>query len=143
MEGTPLINGVRHSWASIRLNILGLSIQGLVSINYGSQTMIENHYGAGQLPVDRGEGNYQASASLTLRKYEVERIYSALPPGSQLSDIPPFDIPVIFTQKGSDAQVKNILRNVQFTGDNRSFSQGQTALDVELPLVISHIDYTS
>jgi hypothetical protein len=143
MEGTPLINGVRHSWASIRINILGLSIQGIVAIEYSSQTAIEDHFGAGQFVVDRGEGNHTASASLTLRKYEVDRIYAALPPGGQLSDIPPFDIPVVYTAKGSDQQKKNILRNVQLVGDNRSFQQGQTALDVTTPLILSHIDYTS
>jgi hypothetical protein len=143
MEGTPLINGMRHSWASIRMNILGLSITGISAINYSSSTAIEDHFGAGQRVVDRGEGNFQAMASITLKKYEIERIYAALPPGAQLSDIPPFDIPVVFQAKGSDPQRKNILKSVQFTGDSRNYSQGQTGLDVEVSLIVADIDYTA
>lgn len=141
MEGTPLINGVRHSWASIKMNILGNQVLGVTAINYGSATDIQNGYGAGQMPVDRGEGNYSATASVTLKKYEVERITAALPPGGQLSDIPPFDIPIVFQPKGSDPLQKVILRNVQFISDDRSHSQGQTGLDVNLGLLPSHIDY--
>lgn len=141
MEGTPLINGVRHSWASIKLNILGLSIQGVSAISYSSNTAIEDHFGAGQRVVDRGEGNYSATASITLRKYEVERIYAALPPGGQLSDIPPFDIAIVFSAKASDPQRKNILRSAQLLGDIRNYTQGQTALDVEIPLIVAGIDY--
>lgn len=141
MQGTPLINGQRHSWASVRCNVLGHTLVGISEINYSDSVVIEDHYGQGQMPVDRGVGNYSATANWTVKAYEVQRIQGLLPPGAYLADIPPFDITIVFLAKGSDQQVTHILRNVQFPQNARNLGQGNTAIDVPMELKISHITW--
>lgn len=138
----PLINGKRHSWASIRLNILGITIIGVSEINYGQEDMKENHFGAGRYVVDRGDGNVTPDpVNFILRGYEYDRIMAALPPGSSIGDIPAFDIPVIYIPTGSDQQVKHVIRGFQFMRTAHNNTQGNTKVDVNITGICALIDY--
>lgn len=138
---SPLINGKRHSWSSIRLNVLGITIIGVTEINYGQEELKENHYGAGRFVVDRGDGNVVPTCNFIFRAYEFQRIMNALPPGSTPGDIPAFDIPVIYIPAGSDQQVKHVIRNFQITNTSHNNAQGATKVDVAITGICSNIDY--
>lgn len=140
MSQLPLINGQRHSWSSIEVNLLDRIVTGITSISYDDTEMKENHYGAGNMPVHRGRGKYEANASLTLYNYEVEAIQAALPRGKRLMDSPPFDIKVSFLDE-TDAIVTHVIRNCEFKSNNRNMSQGDTKIEVSLDLIVSHIEW--
>ena len=97
---TPLINGIQHSWASVRMVLLGRTVTGVVSINYEDSLNLENNYGAGNMPESRGVGNYEAKCSIELFQHEVVGIQQSIL-GSRLHEIDPFDIVVTFLPGGN------------------------------------------
>lgn len=139
---TPLINGQRHSWASIRMNLLGRDVSGVVAIDYDDKQEKANIYGAGTKPVARGKGKYEATAKITLHAYEVDAIQATLEPGKHLVDIKPFDVIVKFDDEDTDDPViTHVIRNAEFMSNKRSNKQGDTGMEVELELIISHIEW--
>lgn len=142
MEGTPLINGIRHSWANVRTNILGRTVQGISAISYEDKVEKANNYGAGQFPVSRGHGRYEASAKVTLKHYEVEAIHTAalMAGASRLQDIAPFDIVVSYLNP-SDKIVTHVIRNCEFTNNKRELKEGDTNFETEFDLIVSHIEW--
>lgn len=137
----PLINGTRHSWASVAVNLLGRTVTGITAISYDDKQEKVNQYGAGVNPVHRGIGKYEASAKLSLYSYEVDAIQKSVGPGLRLSDIAPFDIVVSYLPTGSDTLVNHVIRNCEFTNNKRDMKQGDTAISTEFDLVVSHIEW--
>ncbi len=137
---TPYINGTRHSWADVKVNLLGRTVTGITAISYEDKQEKVNNYGAGVNPVSRGIGKYEASAKITLHAYEVEAIQRAIP-GKRLQDIEPFDIEVVFMPKGSDTLVSHTIRNAEFTSNKRELKQGDTVIEIEFELIVSHIEW--
>jgi len=136
---TPLINGKSYEWSDITLSILNVPIVGITEINYGDDQNMENVYGAGSEVVSRGYGAVEPTASITMKMEEVENITAAIPDG-RLQSIPEFDIPVVFLDEALVTR-KHIIKNVRFKNNMRSTSQGETSIDVELELIISHIKW--
>jgi hypothetical protein len=134
----PLINGKAHSWASITVVLAGATLVGITAINYSDETEKENGYGAGQMPIDRGEGNYTAEASITIRANESEALEAKAVNG-RLQDLGVFDIIVQYLV--GTKKTKHIIRNAEFTGNKRDVKQGDKLIDVEHKLIISHIDW--
>lgn len=139
MADTPLINGIRHSWGDIKLNLLGRTVSGITAIAYDDKTEKKNGYGAGNMPTDRGYGNYEATAKITLKRYEVQAIQTALA-GKRLQDIAPFDITVAYLN-AADKIVTDVIRNVEFTNNKRDVKQADSDMVVELDLIVSHIEW--
>ena len=136
---TPLINGVRHSWASINITLFGRTITGITEIKYGNEQEKEDFYGAGNQPVHRGRGNKKVTASIKLHAYEINAIQTSLPAGSSLMDIAPFDISVVYMATGSDAVKEVIIHNCEFTKEEYSIKQNDKNIEVDMPLIASHI----
>lgn len=132
----PLINGKGYSWASITLNVGGAVLNGFTGISYSETQEKENIYGAGDLPVERGQGNREYEGSLTLLMQDVEQLRAASPSRSLL-DLPMFTIVVAY-QSGAKIAT-HTLRNVEFTEDNADFGQGDQMLEVELSFIMSNI----
>jgi hypothetical protein len=137
----PFINGTRHSWASITINLLGRIVTGVSAISYEEKQEKKNNYGAGIFPVSRGLGKYEASAKITLFSYEVDAILKTIGLGKRLIDIEPFDIVVTYMPVGSDLLVNHLIRNAEFTNNKRDIKQGDTVVETEFDLVISHITW--
>lgn len=136
---TPLINGKSYEWADIVLNIMGVPIVGIVSIEYEEKQNMENIYGAGAYPVSRGYGKVEPTAKITLKMEEVQNIMSVAPLG-RLQSIPEFDISVLYLDSALTT-VKHKLRNCRFMDNSRKSNHGDTSIDVELTLVLSHIEW--
>jgi len=137
----PLINGVRHSWADVKVNLLGRTISGITSVGYDDKQDKVNNYGAGVFPVSRGRGKYEAGAKIALHAYEIDAITKALGKGKRLTDVPMFDVTVVFMPVGSDGLITHVIRNCEFTMNKREIKQGDTVIEVELELITSHIDW--
>lgn len=136
----PLINGVQHSWSSIKINMLGRTLTGISAINYDDDQVKENNFGAGNFPDHRGYGNVTANASITLYQYEVKAIQEAAL-GLRIQQIPMFDITVSYSNDGGITVETDTIRNVEFKNNIRSVAQGDTKSEVALSLICSHIDW--
>lgn len=134
---TTLINGVSYAWSSVTVPIAGVPIVGITKIAYKKTQNKENIYGAGSMPVSRGYGNKEFEGSITIKREELNRLILAAP-NKDISDIPPFDIPVIYAAAGQTPTV-DTLKMVEFKGYDQTTNQGDTSIDVELELVIGDI----
>ena len=135
----PLINGKSYEWADIAINILGVTVVGVTSIEYEEKQGMENVYGAGRVPVSRGYGKVEPTAKVTLLMEEIEAIMAVAPLG-RIQDIPEFDISVIYLDSALVTR-KHKLRNVRFMNNVRSSSSGDPSIPVECELILSHIEW--
>lgn len=137
---TPLINGVQHAFASIKINMLGRTLTGFVAVNYDDNVNIENNYGGGQFPDHQGVGNYEAKATLELYQYEMVALQQAAN-GARVQQIPPFDVNITYLATGSTQTVHDVIKNCRIKTNSRSLSQGDAKSMVTLELLCSHIDW--
>lgn len=93
----PLINGVRHSWASMSWKIAGLSIAGVTEINYAAKLEPGVVYAGGPLPIAHttGVGSYTADITMLLSEYH--QVQQALGNGFMTAM---FDIEVSYSDEG-------------------------------------------
>ncbi|MRI64426.1 hypothetical protein EDM00_10580 [Ornithobacterium rhinotracheale] len=131
--------GKMQGWNKITINLLGRDVVGISELSYSDTTKKENAYGAGNMPVGRTEGNYEAKASITLYKEEVDAITKSLPSGKRLQDIEPFDIIVLYDKKGEIK--KDRINYCEFTGNAVEVKQNDGSISVKCELIVSHIDW--
>nr|DAN83420.1 MAG TPA: putative XkdM-like protein [Caudoviricetes sp.] len=139
-NGTPLINGVLHSWASIQVAIQGVPLTGITSIEYEDKQEVVNKYGAGRYPVGRGLGRITPSAKITLYLDEVSALQAKSTTG-RLQDLGMFDILVGYLHPTSGLITYDKIRNCHFGDNSRKIKEGDTDIQVELELVPSHIEW--
>jgi hypothetical protein len=138
VQQIPLINGRRHSWGDVSVNVLGRTVTGITAISYKKKRNKTNNYGSGSEPDHRGRGNSEYEASITLYDYEVDAIVNTLAEGQDLTDIAPFSIPVVYDT--GNGQIKtDVLQNVEFLEDARDLKQGDTKIERVCPLIIAGI----
>ena len=140
-QANSIINkfGKLIGWNSVTVNMMGRDVEGITAVSYGDSVEKENAYGAGKFPIGRGDGNYAATASLTLKKEEVIAIQRSLPSGKRLTDIAPFDITVEYDYGGM--KYRDRIRNCEFTGREVDVAQNDKTIDTEFELIVSHIDW--
>lgn len=142
MDNTRVINkfGTMLGWTSVTANLLGRDAEGITEISYTDEVVKENIKGAGQYPIGRSRGDYEAEASITLYKEEVDILRSSLPAGKRLQDIAPFDINVQYATPEGQI-LKDRIRNCEFTNDGVEVAQGDGTIATQYKLIISHIEY--
>lgn len=126
-------------WNSVTLNLLGRDVEGITEIAYDDTVEKENIYGAGGYPVGRGEGNYAATASITLMEEERRAIMGALPPQNKIQDIPAFDIPVSYEYAGKI--YKDVIHNAEFMNNGVEVKQNDKTIAFKFDLIVSHITW--
>lgn len=127
-------------WNSVTVNLMGRDVEGITALSYNDSQQKENVYGAGSYPIGRSRGNYEAEASITLYKEEVDALKLAASPGRRLVDISPFDIVVEYENEGG-ILFKDVIRNCEFTNDGVEVSQADGTIATEYELIVSHIDW--
>lgn len=140
IRNNTLINGVLHSWSNLSVNIAGMLVTGINKISYKDSQTIENIYGAGQVPVGRGYGKIECSATIGLERGEVEAIRASSPTG-RLQDIAPFDIIVQFLPVNGQKIVTHVIRDVQFKDDGLDAKEGDTSNFTDFELVVGSIKW--
>lgn len=138
MDFTPLINGREYGWGDIVVNISASSVTGIKAIKYEEDQEKENIYGAGRNPVSRGYGRVKTTGSITLLSATVFALQAIAPKG-KLHNIAPFPI-VVSYQPETGPIVKHILKNCEFKKTTFDWKEGDMSKDIELELVISHIE---
>jgi len=74
---------------------------------------------------------------MTISMTEARRIMAALPPNTSLLDIPPFPI-IVQYQVGAKIVTDTVL-NAEFTEQTVDTEDGDTDIELEMPLVIAGI----
>jgi hypothetical protein len=138
VELTPLINGRAYGWADIAVVIAGVPLTNIRGIKYGSSQEKENVYGAGRRPVARGYGRITYTASITLLASTVFALQNNAP-GGELHRIQPFPVTVVY-QPDAGPLVTHILHNAEFTNTDFEWAEGDMSKEIELTLIISHIE---
>lgn len=138
---STLINkfGKLAGWNSITVNMLGRDVEGITELEYNDTLELENVYGAGKFPVGFGEGNYQATAAITLYLEESNAIQRSLPPGKSMTDIAPFDIVVEYEYNGF--KVKDRIHNCKIKGRGVAVKQNDKTIAYKHELLVSHIGW--
>lgn len=139
MAFQPLVNGTAYSWSQIDLILFGTPVAGVTKVSYKEKQEMQNNYGARNSPVSRGYGKKEPEASITLEMAEVEALQAAIASGN-LQDIAEFDIVVSYIPEGSEIRT-HTLHNCKFMENGRDVSSGDMTIEVELPLLISHISW--
>lgn len=137
-QGTPMINGRLYGWADLVIVIMGVVVTGVTSISWKRKRVKENKYGAGGQPVGRGYGNIEYEASITLHVDEIAAIEAAIPSG-HLDDALPFNVVLSYQPETGPIKTET-LKFVEFTENARDWKQGDTASEVELPLIIGKVN---
>lgn len=140
MNGIPLINGQEYSWGDIQCAIAGVVLVGIRGIEYTDEQEMEEIYGAGNRPVARGYGRISCTGKITLLEKEARAIQSSAIDG-RLQSIAPFDIIVSYVPTNGNKIIHDKLRNCQFKKNSRSWNEGDMNKEVELDLMVSHIEW--
>lgn len=74
----PLINGVRHSWASVAITAGGVPFAGVVELNYAAKLDAQYVRGAGPLPIAVTTGMGSMTADMTMLEEEFKMLAMTL-----------------------------------------------------------------
>lgn len=142
MNVKPLINGRAYDWAqvTVKMSTASFPFTTIESINYDERATVTNNYGAGRMPVSRGYGNIEPTASITLQADDVFALMDNVPSG-RLTDIPEFDLIVFYKHPDAAKARRDVIRNCKFVNNPLALNQNDPKFSVELELVVSHINY--
>ena len=134
----PLVNGQAFSYVQITPLFLGVPLVSMSSITYEEVQEKVNNMGTGNRPVSRGRGAIDASGSIELSMNDIEAMREVAPEGSLLL-LPASDFVLVF---GNPQNVQtHVLKNLEFTNDGGTGTQGDTDLKLTLNFVISNVQY--
>lgn len=134
-----LLNGVSHAWGTTQIFMLGKNIIGCRSFTYKMTSDVENIYGTGINPVQRGFGNISYEGSITLLKEEVAALQKLAPLGD-ITNIPAFDIQVTFMPSPTKIHT-DMIKKCVFTSNGTSSTQGDKSIEIELTLSVGSIEF--
>ena len=135
----PLINGVSYTHADIIVNILGVPVIGITSIEYSDMQEITLNHATGHKPTSRGFGPVTPEGTITLTMEEVERLSQASPNG-RIQNIPDFDIGVNFATEDGKFTRHRLIR-CRFKGRNPNSQVNNSQIEEALELSIADIAY--
>ena len=138
-NGVPFVNGKLYDWADIVLVIAGVPVTGITGIEYKDDQDIVTKYGAGRYPVGFAKGRITSTGKITLYQEEVEAMQRQSLT-RRLQDISPFDIIVSYLPDTGILSIDK-LRNCMFKNNGRGWKEGDTGQEVEIDLVMSHIQW--
>lgn len=131
-----LINGRAYDYTQVVVNVLGVPLAGVTSIEYSEEQDKTNNFGTGNRPVSRGHGAIDSKGTIEISMNDVEAIRDVAPNGSFLQ-IPAFDI--VVTYGNPQKVVTHTLKNCEFTTDMAGGAQGDTDIKKTFDLVIAEV----
>lgn len=93
----PLINGVRHSWSSVEIEIGGLKFGGFTEVNYSAKLDGVYVRGQGSTPIAQTTGLGEFSADVTYLLAEMDQFLATLQNGFMTAS---FNMIVQYTNEG-------------------------------------------
>lgn len=138
-----VINNVAYSWSMVQLTSSALTgstnpnpiiLQGVTAIKWNRKKKMETNYGLGGEPVNRGFGNTEYSAQITL-DYNTQVQLRALK--GSLMAIGEFDLVISFANEfnSKDFSTETVtLKGCLFNEDGMEVSQDDTSITKEFEL---------
>ncbi len=131
-------NSREYSWADIQVQMQGRKIVGLRAVKYKVSQEKEAIYGAGNEPLTIGRGNKSYEGEITVLQSELEALTRSA--GTDIIDLPAFDIVITYAPKDGGPIVTDIVRYAEFKENEKSMSQGDKNMEVTLPFIALKID---
>lgn len=136
-----IVNNVAYSWAMISLKIAGqdYDLSGVTSIKWNRKWNVKTNYGIGGKPINRGFGNWEYTASITM-DYNTQQELRAI--NGSLVGLGEFDLIISFANQIDGAEIGEgswsthtvTLVGCLFTEDGMEASQDDTAITKEFDL---------
>lgn len=134
----PLINGQAFDYAQITPLYLGVPLVSMTSITYEETQEKVDNPGTGNRGISRGRADIKSSGSIELSMNDIEALRGVAPEGSLLA-LPASDFILVF---GNPQNIQtHILKNLEFTNDGGTGTQGDTDLKMTLNFIISNVIY--
>lgn len=138
-----IINNVAYSWAMVQLTSMALTgsananpiiLQGVTAIKWNKKKKVETNYGLGGEPVNRGFGNTEYTAQITM-DYNTQVQLRALK--GSLMALGEFDLVLSFANdfNSQDFSTETVtLKGCLFNEDGMEVSQDDTNITKEFEL---------
>jgi hypothetical protein len=136
----PLINGREYAWSDISIRLLGRTIIGITSIDYGDEQKKDYHYGQGNMPQNFTRGQYKAHAKCKLQMKELVALQKSVPEGQYIQAIGNFPVIVSYLNDENEV-VTDIINNCSITSNGRQSNAGGGVIEHEIDLSPSHIKW--
>lgn len=136
------VNTNEYAFSDVAVRFLDRTIAGFQGVSYKVTQNKVNIYGRGNKPVARGRGNKEYEGTVKVLQSELEALQIAAGKGSDICDILPFDIVVTYEVEGGQATT-DTLKGCEFTEQAKELNQGDTHMEIELPITISDIEFNS
>lgn len=119
----PLINGRRHSFASVQLTLNGKRFAGVASVSYSDSVEPGTVRGTSSQPLGFTRGDYSAEASVALYLEEAAEFEAEL--GNGIYD-KVFDMTVVYADDGAPTIQDDVIgcRITSISNDNQSGTDG-------------------
>ncbi len=135
---TPNKFGTFTGWNQLTCNLFGKDVEAFTKFSVSEKMDVENIYAAGNMPVGKGFGNYEASANITLKSPEFFALMTSVAPGKRIHDV----TGQLFGLFESGSVIYKVtVHNVVVTNPNIEVSQGDKSIDIDLELNCSHITW--
>ena len=128
-------------WEDVTLLMLGRIVDGFRGFKYKVSKATTNIHGRGKEPVARGKGRkeYEGSIKLLFREVMALEKVAISQGGTDLTDIDPFDITLVYADSNTGIPITHTLSNVEFTEYELGMESGDDYMEIELPLGIGKI----
>lgn len=131
-----IVNGKAYDWGDVDIKLPNLSIQ-VQEISYDDELEKELAYGKGQKPRGYGEGNYKASAKLSLLRDDYDELIDYCK--KQKVGLYKLQIPKIIVSyaNAGGKTISDVINKVSFNKTSHKASQGDKNLKIDLDLIVA------
>lgn len=134
-----MANTREYSGKDVKIGFLGREVSA-IRIAYTATQAKTNMYVLGKKdPYAKTVGRKEYEGELVLPQSEFEALQRSLPAGSDVLDIAPFDISILYVDEITNVIVTDVLRNVEFTEYSKEMAQDTEMMEVTMPLSIGKV----
>ncbi len=130
---------IEYAWEDYSCYLGGKRVKMIVGAKYRKQRSKEYIYGEGSSPQAIGRGNVSYEASVTVKLSELEAMIDSA--GGDITEIEAFTVIHKYQRKGSNRIITDIMYECEFTEQAKEILQGNTSVEVELPIMPLRIAY--
>lgn len=131
-------NSRQYEYSDITVYMAGKDVTGLRGVSYSAKQDKELLHGKGNQPISIQRGNKTYEGDITLLQSELEALIESS--GGDILDIN-MNIAVVYgNPDNGDAIVTDKLIGVEFTEMPKSMSQGDSFMEITLPMVFLRIE---
>jgi hypothetical protein len=137
-QPVPTINGNRYSWASVEIDVGGVIVTDIVSIDYGTKIDRKEIYGTGTMAaVGRTRGRGSHTASFEIRKEAFRNMIKRM--GAGFMEVN-FNITINYQDEGNPICTDKLMA-CEMGEVGNSAKDGPDDLIVKVPLSVLRVEY--